>query len=449
MKRLMSSTAFGLLLLSGFSHAAVTPEQAAQLGKTLTPLGAQKEGNKDGSIPEWIGGLKADAGKLVDGYVENPYAAEKPLFVIDAKNVDTYKDKLSPGQLGMFKRYPDTYRMPVYPTHRTAAVPDSIYKVTAENALTANLVDGGLHDFKVAFPFPIPQSGMEVMWNHITRYRGPVQRYNSIQVTPEKDGSFIPVNFYREFGYRDQVKALQTPGTEDVFYFFKSVVTTPARLAGNVLLIHETLNQVQNPRLAWIYTGGQRRVRRAPQVAYDSPFTGTDGQRTSDNGDMFNGAMDRYDWKLVGKREMYIPYNAYGLMSPKLKYADIIRPGHINPDVTRYELHRVWEVEATLKPGERHIYAKRTYFVDEDSWQIALSDHYDGRGTLWRVGEGHQTQLYDQQIPWLAVETLYDLINGRYIASGMKNEDHNPMKFGGEALSSEFTPSALRSTGIR
>ncbi|PKA68162.1 uncharacterized protein DUF1329 [Pseudomonas baetica] len=449
MKRLMTGAAFGLLFLSGLSFSAVSPEQAAQLGKTLTPLGAEKAGNKDGTIPAWTGGLARNTGKVVDGYVENPYAAEKPLFVIDAKNVDKYKDKLSPGQVGMLKRYPDTYRLPVYTTHRSAAVPDTIYKTAAENALTAKVVDVGLVDFKVAYPFPMPQTALEVMWNHITRYRGPIQRYNSIQVTPEKNGDFIPVNFYREFGYRDQVKALQTPDTDNVFYFFKSVVTTPARLAGNVLLVHETLNQVQNPRLAWMYSGGQRRVRRAPQVAYDSPYTGAEGQRVSDNGDMFNGAMDRYDWKLVGKREMYIPYNAYSLMSPKLKYTDIVRPGHINPDLTRYELHRVWEVEATLRPGERHIYAKRSYFIDEDTWQIVLADHYDGRGTLWRVGKGHLTELYDQQIPWLAVETLYDLLNGRYIASGMKNEDHNPMVFGGEAVSSEFTPSALRSTGIR
>ena len=26
---------------------------------------------------------------------------------------------------------------------------------------------------------------------------------------------------------------------------------------------------------------------------------------------MFNGAMDRYDFKLIGKKEMVIPYNAY------------------------------------------------------------------------------------------------------------------------------------------
>ena len=88
---------------------------------------------------------------------------------------------------------------------------------------------------------------------------------------------------------------------------------------------------------------------------------------------MFNGAPDRYDWKLIGKKELYIPYNAYRLDSPQLKYSDIIKPGHINRDLTRYELHRVWEVEATLKTGERHIYAKRHFFIDEDTGRLQWS----------------------------------------------------------------------------
>jgi hypothetical protein len=166
-------------------------------------------------------------------------------------------------------------------------------------------------------------------------------------------------------------------------------VTAPARLAGTVLLVHETLDQVKEPRKAWVYNAGQRRVRQAPQVSYDGPGTAADGLRTSDNLDMYNGAPDRYDWKLEGKKEMYIASNSYKLDSPKLKYADIIKAGHINQDLTRYELRRVWHVVATLKPGQRHIYAKRDFYIDEDTWQAAVIDHYDGRGQLWRVAEAH------------------------------------------------------------
>lgn len=164
---------------------------------------------------------------------------------------------------------------------------------------------------------------------------------------------------------------------------------------------------------------------------------------------MFNGAPDRYDWKLVGKRELYIPYNAFRLESPQLQYADVVKPGHINADITRYELHRVWVVEATLKPGERHVYAKRVMYLDEDSWQIVLADHFDARNTLWRVAEGFMTPLYDKRIPWLGVETLYDLINGRYIVSGMRNQEKDALEIGFKALAAEYTPTALRNAGVR
>ncbi|MCY1532383.1 hypothetical protein D9M68_676570 [compost metagenome] len=270
-----------------------------------------------------------------------------------------------------------------------------------------------------------------------------------MQATPEKSGAFTPVTFKMEFTYRNQLKDFDPANPGNVLFYYKEEVVSPARLAGSVLLVHETLDQVKEPRLAWLYNAGQRRVRRAPQVAYDGPYPASEGLRVGDNFDMYNGAQDRYDWKLVGKRELYIPYNSFKLDSPKLKYDDIVKAGHLNPEFTRYELHRVWEVEATLKPGERHVYAKRVFFIDEDSWQIVLADHYDARGTLWRVGEGHLQPYYNVQVPWLAVETLYDLLNGRYIVSGLKNEESQGVEFGVKALAADYTPAALRNAGVR
>lgn len=452
MKRLMQSTSLGLSLLAGTALAAVTPEQAAQLGKTLTPLGAEQPGNADGSIPAWTGGLGTTSGKQSpEGFLDDPYASEQPLFTIDARNAEQYKDKLSPGQLAMLKRYPDSYRLPVYPSHRSVALPDFVYAAARSNALNTQLVEdgNGLTDFQTAYPFPIPQNGHEVVWNHLTRYRGGSMQRISVQATPEKSGAFIPVKFEMEFTYRDQLKDFDPAKPGNVLFYYKEEVKSPARLAGSVLLVHETLNQVKEPRLAWLYNAGQRRVRRAPQVAYDGPYPASEGQRVGDNFDMYNGAQDRYDWKLVGKRELYIPYNSFKLDSPKLKYDDIVQAGHLNPEFTRYELHRVWEVEANLKPGERHVYAKRVFFIDEDSWQIVLADHYDARGTLWRVGEGHLQPYYNAQVPWLAVETLHDLLNGRYIVSGMKNEENQGVEFGVKALAADYTPAALRNSGVR
>ena len=222
-----------------------------------------------------------------------------------------------------------------------------------------------------------------------------------------------------------------------------------ADLAGNVLLVHETINQVKEPRRAWLYNSGQRRVRRAPNVAYDGPGTAADGQRTSDNLDLYNGAPDRYNWELKGKKELYIPYNSYRLTDESLSYDDIIKPGHVDQGLTRYELHRVWHVTATLKDGERHVYGKRDFYIDEDTWQIAAVDHYDGRGNLWRVAEAHAMQIYDANIPAYAFETLYDLLSGRYLVMGLTNEEDEPYQYGTERRSREYTPAALRRDGVR
>lgn len=295
----------------------------------------------------------------------------------------------------------------------------------------------------------MPQSGVEVAWNHITRYRGGTVRRVVGQVTPQTNGSFTLVRFNEEFVFPYGLPDYDPASQGNILFYFKQQVTEPARLAGNVLLVHETIDQVKEPRMAWVYNAGQRRVRRAPQVSYDGPGTASDGLRTSDNLDMYNGAPDRYNWELVGKKELYIAYNSYGLNSTDLRYSDIIQPGHINQDLTRYELHRVWEVVATVKDGERHIYAKRHFFVDEDSWQAAHIDHYDARGSLWRVAEAHALQYYNNQVPWYAMETLYDLVAGRYLVMGMNNEERTDYEFNYGANPSDFTPAALRQSGVR
>ncbi len=442
----------GLSLLATGVMAAVPVVEADKLGKSLTPMGAEMAGNADGAIPAWTGGLPTDAGDAdAAGFLSDPYAGEKPLFVISAANAEQYKDKLTPGQQAMFKRYPESYKMPVFPTHRSAAMPDFIYEASKHNALNTHMVEGGngLENFEKANPFPIPKDGLEVIWNHITRYRGGSIKRLITQATPQSNGSYSMVHLQDEFTFRWALKDADPSKPSNVLFYLNQQVISPSRLAGDVLLVHETLNQVKEPRLAWLYNAGQRRVRRAPQVSYDGPGTASDGMRTFDNYDLYNGAPDRYDWKLVGKKEIYIPYNAYGLDSPALKYDQIIKAGHINQDLTRYELHRVWHVVATLKAGERHIYAKRDFFIDEDTWQAAEVDHYDGRGQLWRVAEAHAKSYYNKKVPWYTLETLYDLQSGRYWALGMKNEEKKSYEFDYPATESDYTPAALRQDGVR
>ncbi|WP_411383806.1 DUF1329 domain-containing protein [Pseudomonas sp. L7] len=448
---LLKAGVLGMSLLATSVMAAVSADEAAKLGTTLTPMGAEKAGNADGSIGPWEPLSKTAGSVDARGFLSDPYGSEKPLFTITAANADQYKDKLSPGQLAMLKRYPDTYKLPVYKTHRGATVPDAVYADIKSNATQTTLVEGGngLNNFRGAIPFPIPKSGVEVIWNHITRYRGGSVSRMVTQATPQQNGSYSLVYFSDQFVFRDKMKDYDPNNPGNVLFYFKQEVTAPARLAGTVLLVHETLDQVKEPRKAWIYNAGQRRVRQAPQVSYDGPGTAADGLRTSDNLDMYNGAPDRYDWKLEGKKEMYIASNAYKLDDPKLKYADIIKAGHINQDLSRYELRRVWHVVATLKPGQRHIYAKRDFYIDEDTWQAAVIDQYDGRNQLWRVSEAHAQPYYNNQVPWYTLEAIYDLQSGRYLALGMKNEEKQSYDFGFKASKADFQPAALRQSGVR
>lgn len=441
----------GGLVSATLLTAGISDADLARLGRDLTPLGAERAGNADGSIPAWDGGLTAGpAGYTPGDHHPDPFADESPLFTITAANYGEYRDELTAGAIAMFETYPDTYQMPVYPTHRTASVPQRIYDATKEFAPTAQVVnDGaGISGAIRGIPFPVPENGIEVLWNHLLRYRGDAAIRRIGQAAPQRSGRYTMVEFQDEFWFnyvRDDI------GPEDLnntIIFFKQEVKAPPRLAGTILMVHETLDQVVEPRRAWVYNAGQRRVRRAPQVAYDNPGTAADGMRTADQFDMFNGAPDRYNWQLVGKREMLVPYNSYRLHSDQLSPDDILTPLHINQALTRYEKHRVWVVEATLKEGTSHIYSRRTLYVDEDSWQILAVDQYDNRGDLWRVSEAHCINYYDVLTFWSTLEVHIDLVAGRYLAVGLDNR--NPMyDFTIERTEGDYSPGALRRSGVR
>jgi len=444
--KLTAIISVALALASGAATAKVTPQEANKLGKQLTLMGAEKSGNSAGSIPAYKGGLKQNSN--VDPY-QDIYANEAPLFVITRDNLAKHKNNLTPGQLAMFAKYPATYKMAIYPTHRTANYPKSIQQKAKKNAATSELLSGGngLTHFDETIPFAIPQSGVEVIWNHETRFRGGNVELNNANLQVSRDGSFMAIKSRSRLALPRYLSGGFNPKKDkNILFYFTSYTKAPARLTGNVLLVHETIDQVNEPRKAWQYNAGQRRVRRAPQVAYDAPEG--DGLRTTDQVDMYNGSPDRYDWKLVGKKEIYIPYNSYKIMDRSAKYSEIINPGHINQDFARYELHRVWHVQGTLKKGARHIYAKRDLFVDEDSWQVAVADHYDNRGELWRVSEGHAMQFVNANTTWYVANTSYDLISGRYVAE-LNNEERDAMIFGENMKRKEFTTSALRRSGRR
>jgi len=424
---------------------------AAELGKDLTPLGAQAAGNAAGTIPAWTGGITTPvAGFKAGGHYPDPYAGDKPNLTVDAANVEQYKDKLSPGQVALIKKYPG-WKLNVYPTRRSAAYPKPVYEATAANMGVAKLEAGGngLAGTTAGIPFPVPKDGAEAIWNSLQRYKGDTYAMTWNQAAVTRDGAYTLVRFEYEYDFSyGNISKNESQREPNKLVNFLQIVTAPARLAGQVLLIHETMNQVKQPRSAWIYNPGQRRVRLAPNVAYDNPGTAADGLRTSDDFGMYNGAIDRYEWKLVGKQELYIPYNSYKLSSNSLKYTDILKPGHINPEHARYELHRVWVVEANLKPGASHIYKRRVFYIDEDSWAVVVTDKYDARDQLWRVSEQHSFNFYDVPMLYGTVEVHHDLQSGRYIAMGLRNEEskvYRPIR----RTAADYTPANLRNLGTR
>lgn len=450
--RLLAPSRIALLAWAALSAGATSAgNDFAELGRSLTPVGAEMAANSSGTIPAWTGGLQPDAAKVERRFLSDPFSTDEPVFVITAANHEQYADNLTPGQIALFKRYPETFQMPVYPTRRSVSFPDYVYDKVRETAGKAQLVnngDGITNFYFDYFAFPIPKSGIEVLWNHKTRYRINVER-TYVNAAPLQNGRYTPIKMHDMSAYPQYIAGVDLEKEKGIFAYLKQRTIAPARQAGNVLLVHDTLNPLEMPRMAWTYSAGQRRVRRAPQVAYDNPDAATDSLRTSDNFFLYSGAPDRYNWTLVAKKEIYVPYNAYQATSNKLKYNDIVRPGHINPDVTRYELHRVWEVQGNLKDGQRHIYAQRNFFIDEDSWMILLADHYDSRDTLWRVGAGHLVQVYDKQIPAYGVEVLHDLIAGRYAVMGMTNEEESGPNYDAKPVHFEFTTASLRASGVR
>jgi len=444
-----------LLAVAAFASSAAagaTAEQIAQLGQSLTPMGSPRAGSEDGTIPEWTGGITEPPAAYVPGeHLADPFADDPILFTINAANADQYKDKLTAGQVAMFEKYPDTYTLPIYQTRRTAAYPQRVYDAIAANAAAATLTaeGNGVSGAIITSPFPFAENGLQAIWNHKLRYQGKNFRRSYLQITPQRSGSFTPVKLKEEVDVKYAADGVTAESVGNLNLTFLQSVTAPARLAGFILLVHETLDQVAEPRRAWTYNPGQRRVRRAPNVAYDNPGTASDGLRTNDNLDLFHGAPDRYDWELVGQKEIYVPYNSYRIQSGDVKTKDIIQAGHINQDLTRYELHRVHVVEARLKEGYTHVYSRRTMYFDEDTWNLLLVDQYDSRGDLWRPSEAHVINYYQVPLTTAVFNVIYDLPSGRYLVNGVQNEEQ-PREYDTKGWpNAYFTPAGLRSQGRR
>jgi hypothetical protein len=432
-----------MVLVSAACPAAELPPD-----NSLTPIGAKQAGNASGTIPAWTGGLTVPPDSYRTGYHEtDPFPDDEPLFQINASNAEQYAQYLSPGQRALLAKYPDTWHMNVYRSRRTASFPDFVYEAIAGNAKTARVLmegRGGVEGSRVSSPFPRPKTGVEVVWNHNLRFRGIRVDRLAGTAAVTRNGRYTLVLSRQDWAFPYSVPQ-PTPFTQrypNVLLAVKGLVIEPSLLSGDGTLVFETINQTDDPRKSWTYPRALRRVIRLPYSGYQIPATNSDGLRTIDDFGLYNGPPDRYEWTLIGKQELYIPYNAYRLHGPQVGHEDIVRTGHINPDHARYELHRVWVIQGILKDGARHIYGRRVFYVDEDSWQIAVADSYNTDGELWRVNEAHAINYYTVPVLWSTLEVFHDLLASRVLVNGLDNR-HRPYRFLSGADPREFSPNAL------
>lgn len=443
-KKVVTTICILLLSTQFMARAHASANDAARLQQDLTPMGAERDGNAEGTIPAWQPHpLEIPKAYHQGDHHPDPFAAETPLYRVDHTNIDKFGAQLTEAHRAMLQRYPE-FGLQVFPSHRTATYPERIYKAVAQNAVHAKLVQGGegVINASGGSPFPIPNDAYEVMWNHKLRYRGEAVETFAGSAVVDAKGQFTmtKVDATLKFIFSDPDRELNT--RDNTAFMLLGATTAPAKIAGNKLLVHEFIDSLQEPRKSWLFLSGQRRVRRAPDIGYDAPVLMSDSLAVVDNTDMFSGAMDRFDWKLLGKQEKLIPYNAYPLHSAEQQYDNILKPRHLNPDVLRYELHRVWVVEATVKKGLRHRYAKRVFYLDEDSWQVAVVEQYDGKGNLVSVAEGHPINYYEKPVFWYTLEVVYNLDNQHYYATGLDNQE-KMYDFSIDPKLSYFTPANL------
>ncbi len=454
MKTQLLTTALTLSLVASAAMADVPANVANRLGQDLTPMGAEKAGS-DSGVGSWSG-KSIDGSALLQGYdggaLPNPYASDKPLYTITAANAGDYDAQLTTGQKALLATYPDTYKLNVYESRRSCTYPDFVYKAAKRNAEVGKVVDGGngISEAIMASPFPIPSSALEIVWNHTLRYRGERVARDFNYAAPTANGDYT-LTYTRDeivFSYSDAQNS-RAEDLDNISIWFVAYTSAPARRAGNVVLVHETLNMAKEGRKAWTYSPGTRRVRRAPNIAYDNPVTNGDGLGTSDQYDGYNGAPDRYDWTVAGKAEKLSQQNNYqAVLTP---YEELLQAGHANQDVMRYEMRRQWVVEGNLKGNARHIYAKRVLRMDEDSNQMSAGEMYDGRGELWRIQEIGQAPDFrpEAQVCWTTGgEFTYDLLAGRYLGLAMKSGRPANFVTGLERLTKDYyTPANVRRLG--
>jgi hypothetical protein len=436
------------------ASAAVGPEEAKKLGDTLTPWGAEKAGNKDGSIPAYTGGLtKAPASydPAKKGVLTDPFADEKPLFSVNAGNMAQYADKLSDGVKAALAKYPDA-RIDVYPSHRTATYPKWVVDNTLKNATQCKEVGAKLEGCVGGLPFPIPKTGTQLTWNHQLGFMGAGFSGRAATVFTDASGKTVVMgvnDYWFDYPYYfPSNNGNNVPVYERTRYDF----TEPARVAGEKILLHYKIDNA--PTNVWQYLPGQRRTKLSPDLAYDTPHPQSGGTASMDQLYGFYGPTDRFDFKIIGKKEMLIPYINIKMFSADCSLDKYFRKNFPNPACVRWELHRVWVVEGTVKAGKRHVFSKRVLYMDEDTYNAGVYDNYDMSGKIYRFALQLGVPSYhDPELGMSGLSTMhFDLHTGAYLMDNYQSP-YPPVK--GFANTSfklperGWQPEALSGGGIR
>lgn len=435
-----------------FGMTSVHADEREFIGTKYTPWGAELQGNAEGTIPAFSGppAVPASYDASKPGVRPDPFADDKPLFSITSGNMGEYADKLSEGIKEMFRKYPE-FRMDIYPSRRTASYPDFYLENARKNLDSCKITnDGlGLSGCYAGTPFPFPKSGTEVMRNRFFKYEQlSLSSSGMYGIVVDRSGRERITGVAQQELYWPIFDPQRTEpiGEDEIFQYQRNDYVEPARMNGEKNVIHDTVNTGLR---AWQYLPGQRRVKLAPDISYDSPSPIGGGIAVVDELSLFYGAIDRYDFDLKGKQEMFIPYNSYKLNdAAQCSHAVANTPGYINPDCVRWELHRVWKVEANLKDGFRHIYPKRVMFLDEDLWGTGISDNYDASGSVYRLTISFPITLYEASGHATDETVTYDMPTGAYhrsqttvMSGGYTITTPKPVRY--------FNPQSLGGTGIR
>jgi Protein of unknown function (DUF1329) len=434
---------FGLLAGTSLATAAVIRPARAQaadpslLTSKLTPLGGERAGNADGSIPAWTGGQVSAPLPPSTPTAVHLFEDEQPLYTVDASNMAQYADLLSEGVKAQIQKF--GLSLKVYPTHRTAAAPQYVYDNTAQNVTRAQLDPrGGRFGFTGAVggpPFPIIDTsdpliaGSQIIWNHLTAWVG----YSDLTLFAPGmvviDGKVILVTGTLSRTIYPYYAPDVTPDSFDGYYSKGHYYDkAPGSVVGGETLVWHSTNVNVHPDIVWTLLNGQGRVRKAPNEAFDSPNPEANGISSQDEASTFYGNPSQYNWTFVEKKEMLVPYNCNKLLFVNVE--DFLGPHFPDPNLVRWEKHRMWVVDAVLVPGIHNVNARRRLYMDEDTWYGLLGEGYDGDGDLWKA-----YTMYLECVPSMpgTIEmctATYQMLTGDYVFDG----NNNYMQFSGAQL---------------